>query len=290
MLAPMMIFLLALSSGTSFLEQSLRQSYEKQVRAVRHYYADSHLKYDESGTVIGNAHSGPWTLGYVVIEKVRLAGSNLKLHCKRVGVRFIAPPNQLAYIAGREDVEIDVEVAPALNEMTLRKALDKIFYPPNKIVPEELPDYWQDLMRDNIETTASVDSPAFSQFRSGCPAGVSMDAVRQIMPSGVRKIVCNGMTIYRVKWGGVKAIKAVRTPDPRYTEFARQAKFQGTTILWLVVDETGHPQMIRITRPLGFGLDDMAVEAVSKWLFTPAELEGHPVAVEINVEVNFRLY
>ena len=103
-------------------------------------------------------------------------------------------------------------------------------------------------------------------------------------------MVCNGMTIYRANKGGIKPPKALRTPDPRYVEFARQAKYQGTTILWLVVDETGHPQMMRITRALGLGLDDAAVETARKWLFIPAELAGQPVATEINVEVNFRLH
>jgi TonB family protein len=38
------------------------------------------------------------------------------------------------------------------------------------------------------------------------------------------------------------------------------------------------------------GLDQKAVEAVKKWKFQPAEKDGRPVAVQINVEVNFRLY
>ncbi len=79
-------------------------------------------------------------------------------------------------------------------------------------------------------------------------------------------------------------------PDPKYVELARQAKYQGTTVLWLVVDQTGHTQMIRIVRAIGMGLDDAAVEAVREWLFKPAELDGQAVAVEINIEVNFRLH
>jgi TonB family protein len=38
------------------------------------------------------------------------------------------------------------------------------------------------------------------------------------------------------------------------------------------------------------GLDEKALEAVRTWKFTPAMKDGHPVAVQINVEVNFRLY
>jgi protein TonB len=38
------------------------------------------------------------------------------------------------------------------------------------------------------------------------------------------------------------------------------------------------------------GLDEKAIEAVSQWRFQPATLNGQPVAVQINVEVSFRLY
>jgi TonB family protein len=56
------------------------------------------------------------------------------------------------------------------------------------------------------------------------------------------------------------------------------------------VDKDGKPKNIRISRPLGYGLDEKAVQAVSTWRFKPAEKDGIPVNVEIAVEVNFHLY
>ena len=41
---------------------------------------------------------------------------------------------------------------------------------------------------------------------------------------------------------------------------------------------------------LGMGLDEKAIEAVRNWKFEPAMKDGKPVAVQINVEVSFRLY
>lgn len=93
---------------------------------------------------------------------------------------------------------------------------------------------------------------------------------------------------YRVG-GGVSAPKAIHAPSPKYSKQARQAKYQGTVVLWLVVDSTGLPQEIRVQRSLGMGLDEEAVEAVKKWRFQPAMKDGQPVPVMINVEVNFRL-
>jgi len=90
--------------------------------------------------------------------------------------------------------------------------------------------------------------------------------------------------------GGVSAPKAIYSPDPEYSEEARKAKFQGTCVLWLVVGPDGRPRDIRVQRTLGLGLDEKAIEAVKTWRFDPAMKDGKPVAVQINVEVSFRLY
>jgi protein TonB len=90
--------------------------------------------------------------------------------------------------------------------------------------------------------------------------------------------------------GGVSAPKAIYAPDPEYSEEARKAKFQGTCVLWLIVGPDGRPRDIRVQRTLGLGLDEKAIEAVKTWRFDPALKDGKPVAVQINVEVSFRLY
>ena len=94
---------------------------------------------------------------------------------------------------------------------------------------------------------------------------------------------------YRVG-GGVSAPKPLYTPDPEYSEEARKAKYQGVVVLWLVIGADGRPREIKVARPLGMGLDQKAVEAVRTWRFEPARKDDKPVAVQMNVEVSFRLY
>lgn len=89
---------------------------------------------------------------------------------------------------------------------------------------------------------------------------------------------------------GIAAPRPISTPDPEYSEEARKAKYQGVVVLWLIVDQNGNPKQIKVSRPLGMGLDQKAIEAVQHWKFEPATKNGQPVAVQINVEVNFRLY
>jgi protein TonB len=89
--------------------------------------------------------------------------------------------------------------------------------------------------------------------------------------------------------GGVSAPKVLLKVDPEYSEDARKAKYQGTVLLSVVVDEHGIVRDIRVLRPLGLGLDQKAVEAVVQWKFRPGTKDGKPVAVQATIEVNFRL-
>jgi TonB family protein len=90
--------------------------------------------------------------------------------------------------------------------------------------------------------------------------------------------------------GGVTGPKVIYQPDPEYSEEARKAKFQGTCVLWLIVDPDGRPRDIQVRRTLGLGLDEKAIEAVKTWRFEPGYKDGKPVATYINVEVTFHLY
>jgi periplasmic protein TonB len=90
--------------------------------------------------------------------------------------------------------------------------------------------------------------------------------------------------------GGVSPPRPIFSPDPEFSEEARKAKYQGVCVLGLVVDADGHPTNIRVVNSLGMGLDEKAIEAVKNWRFEPGRKDGHPVAVALNVEVDFHLY
>ena len=89
--------------------------------------------------------------------------------------------------------------------------------------------------------------------------------------------------------GAVLAPRPLAMPDPDYTEQAREAKLQGMCVLKLIVGVDGKTRDIRVTRPLGMGLDEKAIAAVSLWTFAPATKDGTPVPVLISVQVVFKL-
>ena len=91
--------------------------------------------------------------------------------------------------------------------------------------------------------------------------------------------------------GRVSAPIPLFQPEAEFSDEARRAKYQGVCLVGLIVDAQGNPQNVHIVRPLGMGLDEKAMEAVRKYKFKPAMRDGKtPVAVPVNVEVNFRLY
>jgi TonB family protein len=93
---------------------------------------------------------------------------------------------------------------------------------------------------------------------------------------------------YRIG-GDVSSPVLILKTEPEYSEEARKAKYSGSVLLTIVVDQNGVPRDIRVVRPLGLGLDEKAIEAVRKWRFRPGTKSGRPVAVQAQVEVSFRL-
>ncbi|MGD1094851.1 MAG: TonB family protein [Bryobacteraceae bacterium] len=87
----------------------------------------------------------------------------------------------------------------------------------------------------------------------------------------------------------VKAPPIVYKSEPSYTKEAREAGREGTVMVSLVVGEDGVPRNLYVVRPLGFGLDDKAIEAVAQWRFQPVLLNGRTVSVPTTVGVDFRL-
>jgi TonB family protein len=93
---------------------------------------------------------------------------------------------------------------------------------------------------------------------------------------------------YRIG-GPVTAPRVLSKIEPEYSEEARLAALQGTVVLSVVIGADGMAQDIVVARPLGLGLDDKAVAAVSQWRFQPGTRGGEPVPVFATIEVNFRL-
>src|SRR5579863_1571545 len=63
--------------------------------------------------------------------------------------------------------------------------------------------------------------------------------------------------------GNISPPRVSTKVEPDYSEEARHARLAGTVIVFVVVDLDGEPRDLKVLRPLGLGLDEKAIEAVS---------------------------
>lgn len=88
--------------------------------------------------------------------------------------------------------------------------------------------------------------------------------------------------------GNVQAAKLVRQPKPSYPPLAKQARIQGTVRFNAVIGRDGTIQNLTLAsgHPL---LVPAATEAVRQWVYQPTLLNGEPVEVVTQIDVNFTL-
>src|SRR6267154_1231081 len=87
---------------------------------------------------------------------------------------------------------------------------------------------------------------------------------------------------------GVTQGLLIRKIQPNYPPLARQARIQGSVLLQAEISKDGSIQNLRLIsgHPM---LTSAAIEAVKQWRYKPYILNGEPVEVETQVQVNFTL-
>jgi TonB family protein len=97
-------------------------------------------------------------------------------------------------------------------------------------------------------------------------------------------------TVYDIRTHGLRPPQAIDAPSPNNPDEGRKAKVNGTAILSATVTSTGDVRDVWVKKTVGKGLDEKALDAVRKWKFKPATLNGKPVSVRIDIEIKFHLY
>ena len=90
---------------------------------------------------------------------------------------------------------------------------------------------------------------------------------------------------------GVSLPQVVTKVNPQYTPEAMRAHIEGVVGLDVVVEAAGSVGRVVVTRSLDpvFGLDQEAVKAMKQWTFRPGMKDGKPVAVSVDIQMNFTL-
>ena len=88
---------------------------------------------------------------------------------------------------------------------------------------------------------------------------------------------------------GVRPPLLLERTEPEYTDEARIANHEGVALLQADIDSDGRARNIFVLRPLGLGLDEMAIQAVRQWRFRPARRAGRPVPFQVRLQIAFRV-
>ena len=81
--------------------------------------------------------------------------------------------------------------------------------------------------------------------------------------------------------------KLVTRVEPVYTAEAKEHRISGIVIVEATINESGAVEDVQILKPLPFGLDQAAADAVRQWRFEPAAKDGKPLRVNFNIVVKF---
>jgi TonB family protein len=316
-----------LKSTPPLTEDALRARYVGKLIFLRGSYLGDDLNFDVNGKVNGSPTVGSFTLSAFEIRKVKLSKRKLEFEADRYGLHYFGAlpyeddsktfdqvkiskkpvhisidrevivipkvkkdkkkkdeptPQELAAAqtlktrdaatgsdaanpaapaatpaAAAETNQALAAVSPAHSAMVMNKALSSIFASDiDQAMMTHLPDYWQ------------LYFASKSQHHPFMPADASIKAVGD----------------------GVNPPQVLNSIDPSSNEFAQKYGIAGMELLRTVVDANGVPRQIVIARPIGFGLDEKAVEAVRNSHFRPATANGQPVPVVVDLVVTFRIY
>ena len=139
----------------------------------------------------------------------------------------------------------------------LRDALDNVFAQGfDSRLMESMPDFWK------LYYAAAA---AKTDYRPADPAVLRQSAVDQ------------------------KA-RLVSTFEPPSNQYTQDHGVAGMCLYHVVIGADGKPGEIAVARPIGFGLDESAVDAIRKATFQPAIRDGKPVPVMLDLVVEFRIY
>jgi len=88
--------------------------------------------------------------------------------------------------------------------------------------------------------------------------------------------------------GVQQPVALMQCREPEYTEEARIAHLAGMVAMALTIDDNGTPMDIHVVSPLGLGLDENAVACMRRARYSPAQKDGKPVPLKINVSLPFQ--
>lgn len=284
-------------------EEELRHRLQGKTFYLRGGYSDNELRFDEQGRLAISSPRLSYALSMVQIDRVHLSKHKLELVGIRYGIHFLGASPTEDPLAASDKVRITpkkkvlrisidraevvkpqkqktkhvkggaqpapapapTDSAPEVVEtrtqaranQLLEQAIDGIFAPGlDERMIASLPDYWQIFFHE---------AAAKEEYKPGDPS-----VLRQSTVDEKARLLTNF--------------------EPPSNDMAQTAGVAGVALYHVVVGRDGKPGEVVVGRPIGFGLDESAVDSIRKASFQPAMKGGQPVPVLVDLLVQFRIF
>jgi outer membrane biosynthesis protein TonB len=302
-------------------EEELRRALVGKQLFLRGGYLSDSLSYNEHGVLVGNSSPAPFTLCAVQIEKVQLSKRKVQLQGARYGLHFLGA---LAYEDPAKGVD-RVKITP--KKKVLKITIDReLVVKPKKVKVPKKPRGKKGSTDAAAVQTEEAKPPTAAPQQEEVPAApntattttspahsakVLRDALDHIFADSVDERMITAMpdfwklyyqaaaakmdyrpsdqTVLRQNMVDQKA-KLLSKFEPASNEFAQTYGVAGMSLYHVVIGADGKPGEIAVARPIGFGLDENAVEAIRTAKFEAAMKDGKPVPVLLDLVVQFRIF
>jgi TonB family protein len=255
------LFTLSTAFGqAAWTTDELEKEFKGKVFFLRDFSKSKKIRIGPDGSPLSSTRAGHWMMGLIEVEKVEVQYAEIVISGYRIG---LIGDQQKKLVPLRLGDRISVHVIGDTSSRRWRN----YFIADMRQLSDLVPPYFKNYVEGKFDAETKPDD-AMKGENIGTESAVD---------------------IYRVGQN-VTAPKPIFSPDPEYSDFAREHRIQGVSVLRLILGPDGKPSNIEVQRPTGAGLDEKAVQAVKRWRFVPAKRDGIPVAVTINVEVNFNFY
>lgn len=311
-------------------EDELRQMLVGKTFYLRNGYLDNSLGFDEHGKLAGHSPQGSYTLCLIQIDKVHVSKHKVELTGTRFGLHFLgALPKEdptkaidrVRITPKKKFVRITIDRELVVTPKKKKDKSGKNAKAATPAVGATKPVDANDADDEAAARNAMAAAPP--EERPANAAGVttttSQAHANQLLRTAIDTIFAPSLdermiaalpdfwklyyqaaaaqADYAPSQPGVlrqtdvdQKAKLLSTFEPPSNEYAQTGGVAGMALYHAVIGPDGKPQEIVVGRPIGFGLDENAADTIRKASFQPALKDGKPVAVSIDLVVQFRIY
>ena len=295
---------------------------------LRGFYQDDKLEFATDGKATGSPQKGSFALSAIEIDKVKFSKHSMEIEGHRVGLHFFGAlpyeddtkPFERIKVDPKKSMNIEVERLVIEPEKKKKKKGEK--KDDAKEIAEKsaattgnaaasLPPS-PPATASETETEAADAPPAIAPNHDPRISFLQLSKAINVMfapaldDSVIATLPAYWQNYFATKEGKARSLRVdasamrpggeVKPPqlltvlDPASNDYAQKNNIAGIIFLQMVVDSNGRPGAVTIVRPIGFGLDERAVEAVEHSQFRPGTFHGRPVSEVVNLQVTFRIY